>query len=84
MRNNAPSVPQTCCQSCIGITEQGQEGLPTDPDLSGLAETKEYVGGALRIGDRPSGKEFAAHLDSVHATLPPTVKTVLTTEPKRF
>jgi len=46
------------------------------PILTFLAETKEYVGGALRTGDRPSGKEIAAHLDSVHGALPPTVKTV--------
>jgi hypothetical protein len=26
-----------------------------------LAETKEYVGGALRTGDRPAGREIAAH-----------------------
>lgn len=30
----------------------------------------------MRKGDRPSGKEIAAHLDSVHAALPPGVKTV--------
>ena len=46
------------------------------PILSFLAETKEYVGGALRNGDRPSGKEIAAHLDSVHAALPATAKTI--------
>jgi len=46
------------------------------PILTFLAETKEYVAGALRTGDRPSGKEIAAHLDSAYAVLPPTVKTV--------
>ena len=46
------------------------------PILTFLAETKEYVAGALRTGDRPSGKEIAAHLDSTHAALPATVKTV--------
>lgn len=46
------------------------------PILTFLAETKEYVAGALRTGDRPSGKEIAAHLDSAYAALPPTVKTV--------
>ena len=46
------------------------------PILTFLAETKEYVAGALRTGDRPSGKEIAAHLDSAFAALPPTVKTV--------
>jgi hypothetical protein len=46
------------------------------PILTFLAETKEYLAGALRTGDRPSGKEIAAHLDSVAASLPATVKTV--------
>jgi hypothetical protein len=46
------------------------------PILTFLAETKEYVAGALRTGDRPSGQEIAAHLDRVHAALPATVKTV--------
>jgi hypothetical protein len=46
------------------------------PILTFLAETKEYVAGALRTGDRPSGKEIAAHLDSAYAALPPAVKTV--------
>jgi len=31
------------------------------PILTFVAETKEYVAGALRNGDRPSGKEIAAH-----------------------
>jgi len=46
------------------------------PILTFLAETKEYVGGALRTGDRPGGKEIAAHFRSVAAALPPGVKTV--------
>jgi hypothetical protein len=46
------------------------------PILTFLAETKEYVAGALRTGDRPSGKEIAAHLDSAYAALPATVETV--------
>src|SRR3974390_3521739 len=46
------------------------------PILTFLAETKEYVAGALRTGDRPRGKEIAAHLDSAYAALPATVQTV--------
>jgi hypothetical protein len=46
------------------------------PMLTFLAETKEYVAGSLRIGDRPSGAEIAAHLESVFAALPATVRTV--------
>jgi hypothetical protein len=46
------------------------------PILTFLAETKEYVGGALRTGDRPDGKEIADHFRSVAAALPPGVTTV--------
>jgi hypothetical protein len=46
------------------------------PILTFLAETKEYVAGALRTGDRPGGEEIADHLESVAAALPPGVKTV--------
>jgi len=44
--------------------------------LTFLAETKEYVAGALRKGDRPSGREIAQHLESAFATLPATVQRV--------
>jgi hypothetical protein len=46
------------------------------PILTFLAETKEYLAGALRKGDRPSGQEIAKHLESAFAALPETVKTV--------
>jgi hypothetical protein len=46
------------------------------PILTFLAETKEYVAGALRTGDRPDGPEIARHLESVFAALPATVKTI--------
>jgi hypothetical protein len=46
------------------------------PILTFLAETKEYVAGALRTGGRPSGQEIAQHLESAFAALPATVKTV--------
>jgi hypothetical protein len=46
------------------------------PILTFLAETKEYVTGSLRTGDRPDGKQIAAHLDAAVAALPESVKTV--------
>ena len=46
------------------------------PILSFIAETREYAAGALRKGDRPTGKEIAEHLESVSEGLPPGVKTV--------
>src|SRR5258708_25930513 len=46
------------------------------PILTFLAETREYVGGELRTGDRPTGAQIAWHLVSVFAALPPQVKTI--------
>ena len=46
------------------------------PILKFLAETREYVGGELRKGDRPTGKPIAAHLESVFAALPKSVERV--------
>ncbi len=45
------------------------------PILTFLAETKEYVAGELRNGDRPTGKQIAAHLQMVFAAVPKMVKT---------
>jgi hypothetical protein len=46
------------------------------PILTFLAETREYVSGELRNGDRPTGTQIASHLNSVFAALPPGVKTI--------
>lgn len=46
------------------------------PILSFIAETREYAAGALRTGDRPDGREIAAHLDTVEKSLPTGVKRV--------
>jgi hypothetical protein len=40
------------------------------PILTFLAETREYVWGELRNGDRPDGKQIARHLGEVFASLP--------------
>jgi Transposase DDE domain group 1 len=40
------------------------------PMLTFLAETREYVWGELRNGDRPTGKQIGDHLRSVRAALP--------------
>jgi len=42
--------------------EQGQENF--QPLLTFIAETREFVGGELRNGDRPTGKQIARHLES--------------------
>ena len=46
------------------------------PILTFLAETREYISGELRNGDRPTGAQIVRHLESVFAALPPQVKTV--------
>ena len=46
------------------------------PILTFLAETREYVGGELRNGDRPTGRQIARHLESVFAALPEGVETI--------
>jgi hypothetical protein len=46
------------------------------PILTFLAETKEFVGGELRNGDRPTGKQIARHLESVMTTVPKGVKVI--------
>ena len=46
------------------------------PMLTFIAETREYVWGELRNGDRPTGKQVGDHLRKVHAALPPGVKQI--------
>ena len=46
------------------------------PILTFLSETREYISGELRNGDRPTGVQIARHLESVFAALPLTVKTI--------
>ena len=46
------------------------------PILTFLAETREYLMGGLRHGDRPTGKQIAAHLESAFRALPAGVKKI--------
>jgi hypothetical protein len=46
------------------------------PMLTFIAETREYVWGELRNGDRPNGKQIGEHLRNVRAALPPSVKQI--------
>lgn len=57
-----------------GYNPQHRGKKSYQPILTFLAETREYLGGELRKGERPSGKQIAAHLDSVFAALPKTVE----------
>ena len=46
------------------------------PILTSLAETREYLMGGLRDGDRPTGKQIATHLESAFRALPAAVKKI--------
>ena len=46
------------------------------PMLTFVAETREYVWGELRNGDRPTGKQIGEHIRSVCAALPSCVKQI--------
>jgi Transposase DDE domain group 1 len=46
------------------------------PMLTFIAETREYVWGELRNGDRPTGQQIGNHLRNVRAALPPCVKQI--------
>jgi hypothetical protein len=46
------------------------------PMLTFIAETREYIWGGLRNGDRPSGKQMGDHIGNVCAALPPCVKQI--------
>jgi hypothetical protein len=59
-----------------GYNPQHRGKKSYQPILTFLAETREYVGGELRKGDRPTGKQIAAHLEAVFAALPESVEKV--------
>ena len=46
------------------------------PMLTFVAETREYLWGGLRNGDRPSGKEIARHIEEAVKALPSPVKVI--------
>jgi hypothetical protein len=47
------------------------------PMLSFIAETREYVWGGLRNGDRPTGQQIRDHIEHAVGALPDSVKQVL-------
>jgi len=47
------------------------------PILTFIAETREYLWGGLRNGDRPSGKEIARHIQEALKALPLMVQRIL-------
>src|SRR5499427_8989718 len=57
-----------------GYNPQHRGKKSYQPILTFLCETREYVCGELRSGDRPTGKQIAIHLKSVFAALPSSVE----------
>ena len=51
------------------------------PILTFMAETREYIGGELRNGDRPTGAQIARHLEGVFAAVPRCVRKTVTRGP---
>jgi len=46
------------------------------PILTFIAETREYVTGELRNGDRPTGRQIARHIEEAVQTLPRAVESI--------
>src|SRR4029077_3742612 len=46
------------------------------PILTFVAETREYIGGGVRNGDRPTGAQIARHLEAVFAAVPRCVRKI--------
>ena len=47
----------------LKITGTGRRSKPVSYTHLDVYKRQEYVGGELRKGDRPTGKQIAAHLD---------------------
>jgi hypothetical protein len=59
-----------------GYNPKNRGKKSSQPILTFLAETREYIYGELRNGDRPSGKQVGDHIRRVCAALPPGVKQI--------
>jgi hypothetical protein len=59
-----------------GYNPKNQGKKSYQPMLSFISETREYVWGELRNGDRPTGQQIGDHLRNVGAALPPGVKQI--------
>jgi hypothetical protein len=70
------ALPEETGSKQIGATYGAARQSSTLPILTFLAETREYVWGELRNGDRPDGKQIGKHIRDVCAALPPGVKQI--------
>jgi hypothetical protein len=60
----------------IGYNPKNKGKKSYQPILTFIAETREYISGELRNGDRPDGKQIARHLAEVFAALPGCVRDI--------
>jgi hypothetical protein len=60
----------------IGYNPKNKGKKSYQPILTFIAETREYISGELRNGDRPDGKPIARHLAEVFAALPGCVRDI--------
>ena len=57
-------------------TRRTKERESYQPILTFIAETREYMGGELRNGDRRKGAQIARHLEAVFASVPRCVRRI--------
>jgi hypothetical protein len=61
----------------VSYNPKKKQARSYQPILTFLAETREYVAGQLRNGDRPSAAQIRRHLAQVFASLPPEIDQLL-------
>jgi hypothetical protein len=59
----------------VGYNRKNKGKPSYQPMLTFIAGTREYAGGVLHNGDKPTGESIARHLARVMDTLPKTVET---------
>ena len=59
-----------------GYNPKNKGKLSYQPMLTFVAETREYLHGGLHSGDRPDGKEIAAHIRAAVEALPPGIEEI--------
>jgi Transposase DDE domain group 1 len=67
-----------------GYNPKNRRKKSYQPILTFLAETREYVAGELRNGDRPTGQQIARHLRSAFQSLPPCVERIFARAARQF
>ena len=65
---------QMGARKCYNPKNKGKKSY--QPILTFMAETREYIWGELRNGDRPDGKQIARHLAGVFAALPQCIQKI--------